>query len=378
MLRSLYLIVVMTVLVHLAFAGARVTLSLFAIHQGASPFTVGALISLLAILPMVFSVHAGRVVDRIGIRAPLIAAAAMVVSGLLLACAVPKLSVLFLVSALIGSGFMLFHIGVSHAAGALGQPEHRARNFSLLALGFSISGFLGPLTAGFAIDGIGHRLTFLVLSASAIVALALVIFSGIDTPRGGSPAQRGERKKLMDLVRIPELRRVLIVSGMLSMAWDLFGFVTPIYGSRIGLSASAIGTILGAFGAGIFVVRVLLPFVARHVREWTMLLTAMFTGGITLAVFPLVGSAPILALLALLLGIGLGGSQPMIMALLYNRAPPGRGGEAVGIRTLLLNFSQGSIPLLFGALGTALGMAPVFWTMALALLAGGWYARRPQ
>jgi len=119
MLKSLHLIVVMTVLVHLAFAGTRVTLSLFAIHQGASPFTVGALISLLAILPMVFSVYAGRVVDRIGIRRPLIVAAAMVVSGLLAACTLPRLGMLFLVSALMGSGFMLFHISVSHAAGVL-------------------------------------------------------------------------------------------------------------------------------------------------------------------------------------------------------------------------------------------------------------------
>jgi hypothetical protein len=46
------------------------------------------------------------------------------------------------------------------------------------------------------------------------------------------------------------------------------------------------------------------------------------------------------------------------------------------VRTLLLNFSQAGIPLMFGALGAALGMAPVFWTMALSLVAGGWYAQR--
>jgi len=32
-------------------------------------------------------------------------------------------------------------------------------------------------------------------------------------------------------------------------------------------------------------------------------------------------------------------------------------------------------PLLFGALGTAVGMTPVFWTMAATLLAGAYYAR---
>jgi len=31
---------------------------------------------------------------------------------------------------------------------------------------------------------------------------------------------------------------------------------------------------------------------------------------------------------------------------------------------------------MFGALGAALGMTPVFLSMAIALAAGGWYARR--
>ena len=67
----------------------------------------------------------------------------------------------------------------------------------------------------------------------------------------------------------------------------------------------------------------------------------------------------------------------MIMSLVMTHAPAGRGGEAVGVRTLLLNGSQTGIPLLFGALGAAFGMAPVFWVMALALLGGGYFLRKP-
>lgn len=372
---NLYLVVLLTILLHLAFAGSRVTLSLFALSLQASPFTVGVIMSLLAALPMLFSVHAGRAIDRIGVRRPMLIGAGAVVAGMLLACAVPRLATLFVVSTLVGSGFILFHIAVNHVAGVIGRPEERARNFSLLALGFSTSGFLGPVIAGFAIDGIGYRPTFLLLAGSAVVALAGVAFSKMDTPRHESAAKSGERR-LADLFRIPALRRVFVVSGVLSTAWDLFTFVTPIYGSRIGLSASVIGLILGAFGAAIFVVRLILPLVAHRVSEWKMMIGAMFATGATLAVFPLVNEPLTLMGLAFILGIGLGGAQPMIMALLYNKAPPGRGGEAVGVRTLLLNFSQTSIPLLFGALGAALGMTPAFWAMAAALLAGGWYARR--
>jgi MFS family permease len=105
-----------------------------------------------------------------------------------------------------------------------------------------------------------------------------------------------------------------------------------------------------------------------------MMISAMFATGAGLVIFPLLDEPLLLMGLAFILGLGLGGAQPMIMSLLYNKAPAGRGGEAIGVRTLLLNFSQTGIPLLFGALGAALGMAPVFWTMAFALLAGGWYA----
>ena len=82
-------------------------------------------------------------------------------------------------------------------------------------------------------------------------------------------------------------------------------------------------------------------------------------------------------LFSFILGAGFGGAQPMIMSLLYTHAPPGRGGEAVAVRTLLINFSQAGMPLLFGAIGAALGMTPVFWTMAVALAGSGWLLRKP-
>jgi len=58
------------------------------------------------------------------------------------------------------------------------------------------------------------------------------------------------------------------------------------------------------------------------------------------------------------------------------RMPHGRQGEAVGIRTTMLNLSQTFIPLASGAISVALGMAPVFALIAAALFSGAWFARR--
>jgi hypothetical protein len=63
------------------------------------------------------------------------------------------------------------------------------------------------------------------------------------------------------------------------------------------------------------------------------------------------------------------------MSLIYATAPAGRAGEAVGIRTVVLNASSTVLPLVFGAVAS-LGMAPVFLVMSGALAGGGVLADR--
>ena len=51
---------------------------------------------------------------------------------------------------------------------------------------------------------------------------------------------------------------------------------------------------------------------------------------------------------------------------------PRRAAEAEGLRMALINGSQVSLPLTFGALGSVIGVAPLFWAYSVALMAGGW------
>jgi len=375
---SIRLIVVLTILTHLSFGGCRVILSLTAIDYQASPFTVGVVLSLLTVVPMLYALRWGRYVDRVGVRGPMLAGIAAILAAMMLGWAVPRLETLFLVSPLAGSGFFLYHIAAGQAAAVIGPPQARVRNFSLLALAFSTAGVIGPTLAGFAIDEIGHRLAMLALSGGALIALVTLAACRQDLARPGGAAVGGDKRSVGDLLRIPGVRLVFLVSGALSIAWDLFAFVVPIHGSRIGLSATMIGVILGAFGAAVFAVRLALPLLGQRVNEWRMLIAAMAVSGAALLAFPLVSGVPLLIGLAFLLGVGLGGTQPFIMALLYARAPAGRGAELLSVRTWLINVSQTSVPLAFGAIGAAVGMLPVFWAMGIALLVSGWFAARAR
>jgi MFS family permease len=180
---------------------------------------------------------------------------------------------------------------------------------------------------------------------------------------------------MADLLRIRPLRQVLAAGALIAMTWEIFVFAVPIYGTGLGLSASTIGTILGAFALATFVVRVVLPALARKLPEWTLVGVAFAIAAAVFAVFPLVERPPLLMALGFALGIGLGMTQPLLLSLLYTATPEGRSGEAVGIRTGILSVCQLAMPLMFGAIGAALGIAPVLWAMAVVLTGGVAFTR---
>jgi predicted MFS family arabinose efflux permease len=233
------------------------------------------------------------------------------------------------------------------------------------------------MLAGFGIDGIGYTATFAVLAGFPLVPLAVL---GLDKLRLPQPhvhrALADPRHRVADLLRHRELRPVFVTSGLLAAAWDMFTFAIPVYGASIDLSASSIGLVLGAFSVATFVIRGLLPAISRRLTAWPLLAASLAIAAGSFLLFPLFERAALLMGVAFFLGLGLGMSQPMVMSILHNTAPAGRVGEAVGVRMTLVNMSQITIPLAFGALGTALGMLPVFWATALLLSGGSWYAKR--
>ena len=368
-----------TILTHAAFNGSRVAVSLFALKLSASPLTVGILMSLYAALPMLLSVHAGRLMDRIGTRKPVVFSTLCLIIGVTLPWLWPQLSTLFFASCLIGTAFMLLHVAINNVVGALGDAAQRTANFSWLALGFSVSGFLGPMLAGFGIDTLGYANTFgllAILPTVALVALWSKIRRLSQHKQRTSMTTNNPPLRVMDLLSNPRLRAVFIASGLLSMGWDLYTFLIPIHGSHIGLSASTIGFIMGMFAAATFAVRLLLPLFSGRLREWQLIAIALLVSAMIYALFPFSYSVSTLIVLSCVLGFGLGCAQPMVMSLLYAVTPAGRQGEAIGIRTTVLSTSSTFLPLASGALGAALGVTPVFWLLAGLLLLGGWAAAR--
>ncbi|MFZ9530049.1 MAG: MFS transporter, partial [Burkholderiales bacterium] len=355
-LKPITLITLLTLAMQGGHMGSRVVASLLALNLGAGPMLIGVLIAAYSIFQLAFALVVGRISDRYGSRRPMLGG--------------PTLPALFISAALIGIGFVFFNVAAQNLAGTLGNAEERTRNFSTMSLGYSSGHMIGPVLAGIMIDrhGFGAAyIAFALMTLAAILALALTRQLGAHGARS-EPAS----SSAFDLMRLPSLRRMIIVSGLVTTGWDLYTFYVPIYGHSIGLSASTIGTILGAFAAASFIVRVALPVLTKRFSVETVLAAAMCLAALLFLPFTFITFVP--ALLALSFGIGLtlGVSQPLTLNLTYNRSPAGRSGEVTGLRLTINNITHIAVPLAAGSIGALLGIAPVFWASAGILLVSGY------
>jgi len=375
-IEPIYFLTTVVVLVHTSFGGSRILLSLYALSLGGTPLIIGLLISVYALTPMFVSVKAGRIADRIGHRLPMLVGTLGLAVGLLLPVVWQGLPALFVSAAIAGAAFSVFNVAAQALVVAMSTVERRAFNFSTLSMGYSVASLVGPLVVGYSVDHAGPVWAYAILSLILVVP-AVALGSKRRVPAGANPAGgEGGKRRVMDLLRNRSLLAIFATSGACVTGWDLFTFFMPIYGTRIGLTATMIGTIISAFGVATLVVRIFIPRLTRRYGENTVLAWAMALGAVAFGSLPFFEHPALLMTAAFCMGLGLGCGQPLTMMICYNRSPAGRAGEANGLRQMANNLTHMVVPLVFGALGSAFGMGPVFWLNSLILLSGAFLGSR--
>jgi MFS family permease len=355
------------VFLHACMAGMRMAAPLQALREGYSAAAVGALIALFALTQVFLALPAGRYADRHGLKRPVAYGVVAASLGAALAVAWPIFPVLCASAMLTGGATGAAAIALQRHVGRAAQnPTQLKQVFSWLAIGPAVSNFVGPFAAGLVIDHAGFRWAFALMAVLPLAAW-LWVRTATELP---PVVPRTGPSTAWDLWREPLFRRLLLVNWVLASCWDVHTFVVPVLGHERGFSASVIGTLLGAFAVAAALVRVVLPMVATHLREWAMIAGSMAATAVLFGAYPLLQAPLAMGICSVLLGFALGIVQPMIMSMLHQITPEHRHGEAVGMRMMVINASSVGMPLLFGVAGTVIGVAGVFWAMA-AVVGGG-------
>ena len=374
MTRELARLILAQICLHACMAGTRLAAPLLALKQGYSPAAVGLLLALFALTQVFLALPAGRFADRHGLKRPVRYSVLAAMTGAGAAVAFPVFPVLCLSALLTGGATGTAVIALQrHVGRAASGPVQLREVFSWLSIGPAFSNFLGPFAAGLLIDHAGSSPNSLPGYRVAFFLLALLPLGSwflVRSTRELPPVlvtEAGARPKAWDLLREPMFRRLMLVNWFLSSCWDVHTFVVPVLGFERGISASVIGSILGAFALAASAVRVAMPLLAAHLEEWKVLASAMLVTAFLFGVYPFMRSALGMGLCSVLLGLALGTVQPMIMSMLHQITPEARHGEALGLRLMAINASSVAMPILFGSVGAVVGVAAVFWATGLVV-----------
>lgn len=365
------------VCIHASMTGMRMAAPLLALREGYSAISVGLLLALFALTQVFLALPAGRYADRHGLRRPVKYAVVVASVGAGAAALFPIFPVLCFAALCTGAATGVATIALQRHVGRAAHDATQLRQvFNWLAIGPAVSNFIGPFFAGLLIDHAGstagsttgYRAAFIMMMVMALLTWAWVRHAEEMPPV--IAADNGKTHKAWDLLAEPHFRRLLILNWLLSSCWDVHTFVVPLLGHERGLSASAIGTILGMFALAAAVIRVIMPFVADRLKEATVLFAAMVCAALLFALYPLMPTALLLGTCSVLLGLALGSVQPMIMSMLHQLTPPARHGEALGLRLMAINGSSVLMPIFFGYAGALVGVAGLFWLVGGAVGAG--------
>ena len=373
---AIVLVLALTTIAFISSKGYRVAATLFAAELGAGPLQTGIIFALWGLFPLLLSIYAGRLADRFDNRLLMYVGLTGFSVSLALPFVWPSMATLYASAALGGFTSMLFVVATQNLVGLLSTSATRTRNFSYYSLGESSAAIGGPILVGVCIDGFSHAFTFLVLASITASCLVILFAQHKRIPDMRVKEEKKASRSAKELLALPALRKALLANAAVMTGLDLFNLYMPVYTHSLGFSATTIGLVMSAFGVAGFVTRLAIPPLTRRWGEHAMMATALALSACAFVALPLMRDPLLLAATAFVLGLGLGCGQPLSMILSFNAAPPGRSAEAIAMRLAVSYGAHVVIPPLFGVIGAATGLAPIFWTCAM-LLAGGSVVTRP-
>jgi MFS family permease len=352
----------------------RITTTYRTVELGLSVVWLGIITAVYAVLPIIVGVQVGRFIDR-GHDA----ATTWIGGGLLIvACAgfalFPSLTALLIFTAITGTAHLLFVISqqvlCTRCGSGPGAMERAIGNYMVAnAVGQGVGPYIVGLTGGSA-SVPPTQFLFAIAAGGAVLTMAtslLIRPSGVRK----SPAERGEPPPLRDLLFIPGLTTIMLVSVVTVVAQDLIVVYLPLLGAERAMSVGAVGTLLAVRAVASMASRLL--FARLHARlgriPLTLISTFVSAGAYALLALPL--PLPAMYAAIALAGFALSISITASIAGVLGIASGGAVGTANSLRTMGNRIGPFIIPFLASLIAAATGTGGIFVIIGISLAASG-------
>ena len=344
-----------------------VVMQLWLVKLGAPLFMIGLVFGVRYIGPLLFAIHGGALMDRIGTRRVLIFFALIMLILPFVYPVAPWMSAIIFLQLVSGVADSMSWVGAQTLTGQVlrGNPTYTGR----LVFATRIGTFGGPPVAGAAWDILGPWGGFFALSLWG----AGLLYSVFSLPKDSLSSDLGRRSgikaampRVVDyleafkLFSIPLIAVVLAMtvirqfgSGMQNSFYAVYLEGIGMSGTLIGLLVSATGLMgIAALGSGSLV---------KRFNEFSLLVWCIIISIIAIAVVPLFANFIPLFIASSLRGAVMAISVVIIVSLIARTVGATVQGKAMGLRTTCNQAANVIIPIVMGALAHFWGIELAFY-----------------
>ena len=331
---------------------------------------------------LLFSLHAGALVDRRGRRRQTMIFTAIGRAALLATIPVAywlgvlTLTQLYVVGFLVGTMSVLFYVSYMTLFVSLVPRERYLEANSLLNGSRALSFVAGPSVGGLLVQAFSAPAALIVDSCSFLVSAFTMSSIQPDEPPAEA-AERGHVKAGMSyLWHSPMLRPALLATATINFFNFVFWALFFLYAIRsLGVSAGALGLVIGAASFGGVLGSVLTGRISRRLGVGPAFVLGCVLFPLPLVLVPLAGGAEWKILAYLFTAEFLSGFGVMILDITFGSIKaalvPDRLRARVAGAYQVVNYGVRPLGALAGgALGTWIGLQPTLWIGALGAIAG--------
>lgn len=356
---------------------ANVVVPLWALSLGVPPLLFGIAMGARSLLPFLFSIHGGVLIDRLGTRRVMIFCAAGCAALSLFYPALPWIGPLIALQIFVGMLTSMGWIGAQTQIGQLtrGHPLYMGR-FTFIS---TLANFVGPFAVGAAWDVGGAWAAFglMALWGAALAAgcATMPVPAGV-TLSPTRPTLRellpslGEYRTALAMLLVPAVGFVITASFMMNTTFSMRFAFYVVYLEAVGFQGTLIGVLVGMASLSGALFALLIGPATRRFHADRLLIAMIVTAALGIGATPLFSDFVGLFVLACVFGLGTGLGMALIYAELSRSAPVHRLGASIGLRTTANRASSLLIPVTMGAIVEYGGLAAGFYLMAALVIAG--------
>ena len=360
----------------------RVTASYRAVELGAAALWIGVIGASYALLQLVLATQAGRAIDRLGPRPPLILGGAGFVAGMaVFVVAGQHIWGLILGSMVIGIAHLLTQLAHQSRIAASNEGGNLDRRFAHYMMLISVGQMIGPMAivvfgGSQNIPDTASLLALCVVLAAGCLALAFVI--PCPPPR---PAAATEgRVPAGTVLRLPGVTPAIAACTAVVCTIDLLILYLPLIGAELGVPSATVALMLTLRAVAALAIRAATGPLMRVIGRTWLISGSVALSGIGLAMLGLSAAMPVpaMASASILIGLGAGLALPLTLAWLSNIVPDHVRGLAFALRLSGNRLAQIVVPAVFGAVVGWVTLHAAMVAVGAVILGTAAHAHRAQ